>query len=190
MSLLNQGFVPSIIDALKLELKNQKNLFKIISDNENSEEFVNFHFIGFFEGREVIFDAALYTLRLHHASEVYDLAEQEAFKKFPNFKTIDYQEDEKGNLKPLTSEEEEIGWFITEIIMEIEEDESVKVQEFVDLDTHHDFGVGLDVALNIESIDASVINKFIREFNDDSLKLDDTLYSFISEDADDFDEDE
>lgn len=188
MSFPNRGFDSSEIDFLKIELKNQKDLFKIIPDNENSNEYVNFQFIGMFEGKEVIFDAALYTLRLHHASEVYDLAEKEAFKKFPNFKSIDYHEDEEGNIKFLTSEEEEIGWFITEIIMDIEEDESVKVQEFVDLDTYHDFGIGLDAALNIESIDASVINKFINEFNNDTLKLDDTLYSFISED--DFDGDE
>jgi hypothetical protein len=93
-------------------------------------------------------------------------------------------------MRPLTSEEEEIGWFITEIIMDIEEDESVKVQEFVDLDTHHDYGIGLDAALNVESIDDRVISKFIKEFNDDTLVLDDTLYSFLSEDEEDIDDED
>ena len=87
-------------------------------------------------------------------------------------------------MKPLTSEEEEIGWFITEIIMDIEEDESVKVQEFVDLDTNHDYGIGLDAALNIDSIDEKVVAKFIKEFNDDTLVLDDTMYAFQSEEED------
>lgn len=181
MPFTNPGFDPNNIENLKSELKKSGKNFKIIPDEENSDEFVNFYFIGMHEGREVIYDAALYTLRLHHASEVYELAEHEAAKKFPNFKSISYEEDENGNMKPLTSEEEEIGWFITEIIMEIEEEESVKVQEFVDIDTNHDFGIGLDAALNVENISEKVISKFVQEFNEDTLTLDDTLYAFQTE---------
>jgi hypothetical protein len=177
----NKGFDPHHIETLKNELKSLNKVYKIIPDEENSEEFVNFYFLGFYEGKEVIYDAALYTLRLHHASEVYELAEHEAAKKFSNFKTIAYEEDENGNLKPLSSEEEEIGWFITETIMEIEEDETVKVQEFVDIDTHHDFGIGVDAALNVEFINDKVISDFVKNFNDDTLVLDETYYSFMSE---------
>ena len=181
MSITNPGFDPQIIDNLKAELKKSGKSFKIIPDEENSDEFVNFYFIGMYEGKETIYDAALYTLRLHHASEVYELAEHEAAKKFPNFKGINYEEDENGNMKPLTSEEEEIGWFITEIIMEMEEEETVKVQEFIDIDTNHDYGIGLDAALNVEEITEKVIAKFVQEFNDDTLVLDETLYAFQTE---------
>lgn len=177
----NEGFDPKSIEALKKEIQASGKMFKIIPSEENSDEFVNFYFIGMYEGKEVIYDAALYTLRLHHSSEVYELAEHEAAKKFPNFKGINYQEDENGNLKPLSSEEEEIGWFITEIIMDIEEEETVKVQEFVDIDTNHDYGIGLDAALHVEYIDDKVISKFIKEYNEDTLVLDETLYSFQSE---------
>ncbi|WP_297336041.1 hypothetical protein [Algoriphagus sp.] len=181
---MNPGFDPSTIKALKEELKTLGQPFKLIPEEENSDEYVNFYFIGMYEGKEVIYDTALYTLRLHHSSEVYELAEHEAAKKFPNFSGISYQEDENGNLLPLSSEEEEVGWFITEIIMELEEEEAVKVQEFVDIDTHHDYGIGLDAALNVDYIDEKTIRKFIQEFNDDTLKLDDTLYSFQSEEED------
>ncbi|REG94255.1 hypothetical protein [Algoriphagus antarcticus] len=184
MSISNPGFDPLVIEELKEELGELKKTFKILPDEENADEFVNFYFIGMYQGKEVIYDAALYTLRLHHASEVYELAEHRAAQKFPNFKSISYEEDENGNLKPLTSEEEEIGWFITEIIMEIEEDESIKVQEFVDVDTHHDYGIGVDASLNVDHIDEQVIAKFIEEFNDDTLKLDDTMYAFQSEEED------
>src|SRR5690606_31916799 len=181
----NEGFSPESIEALKQELLASGKPYKIIPSDDNSEEFVNFYFIGIFQGKEVIYDAALYTLRLHHSSEVYELAEHKAAQKFPNFKGISYEEDENGNLKPLTSEEEEIGWFITEIIMEIEEEESVKVQEFVDVDTHHDFGIGVDAALNVDHIDDIVISNFIKEFNEDTLELDDTMYTFQSEEEED-----
>jgi hypothetical protein len=181
MAFTNPGFDPQTIANLKDELAKSGKNFKVIPDEENSDEFVNFYFIGKHEGREVIYDAALYTLRLHHASEVYELAEHEAAKKFPNFKGINYEEDENGNMKPLSSEEEEIGWFITEIIMDLEEEEVVKVQEFVDIDTNHDYGIGLDAAINVEEINERVVAKFIQEFNDDTLVLDDTLYSFQTE---------
>ncbi|MCH7400226.1 hypothetical protein ACFOUP_07040 [Belliella kenyensis] len=178
----NEGFEPEIIEALKSELKASGKSFKIIEgEEENSDEFVNFLFIGMYEGKEVIYDAALYTLRLHHSSEVYELAEHEAAKKFPNFKGIRYEEDENGNLKPLSSEDEEIGWFITEIIMDIEEEEIVKVQEFIDIDTHHDYGIGLDAAIHVEFIDEKVIDRFVKQFNDDTIKLDETFYAFQSE---------
>lgn len=184
MSTSNPGFDPIRIDELKEELVKLNMTFKILPEEENSDEFVNFYFIGMYQGKEVIYDAAIYTLRLHHSSEVYELAEHKAAQKFPNFKSITYEEDENGNLKPLSSEEEEIGWFITEIIMEIEEDESIKVQEFVDVDTHHDFGIGVDAGLNVEHIDEKVISKFVKEFNDDTLELDDTMYAFQSEEED------
>ncbi len=189
MNFINPGFDPETVAQLKAELQETGMSFKIIPDEENSEEYVNFYFVGTYEGKEVIYDTALYTLRLHHASEVYELAEHEAAKKFPNFKAINYEEDENGNLKPLTPEEEEIGWFITELIMEMEEEETVKVQEFLDIDTHHDYGIGLDVSLNVDEIDEQVIAKFISEFNEDTLILDDTLYSFMTEDEDFEDED-
>jgi hypothetical protein len=182
MSVANPGFDPTTIENLKSELQISGKNFKIIPDEENSDEFVNFYFLGMFEGKEVIYDAALYTLRLHHSSEVYELAEHEAAKKFPNFKGINYEEDENGNMKPLSSEEEEIGWFITEMIMEMEEEETVKVQEFIDIDTNHDYGIGLDAALNVEEITEKVISKFVKEFNEDTIVLDDTLFSFQTED--------
>ncbi|GAB3658447.1 hypothetical protein GCM10028791_31400 [Echinicola sediminis] len=184
MQYKNDGFKPETIGALKAELKASGKSFKTIPSDGDSDEFANFYFIGKYEGKDVIYDAALYTLRLHHSSEVYELAEHKAAKKFPNFKGIHYEEDENGNLKPLNSDEEEIGWFMTEIIMEIEEEEHVKVQEFIDLDTNHDFGIGLDVALNIDHVDDKVIEKFIKEFNDDTIVLDDTFYAFQSEDED------
>lgn len=178
----NEGFSPESIEALRVELAASAKSYKLIPSEDNSEEFVNFYFIGRYEGREVIYDAALYTLRLHHSSEIYELAEHKAAKKFPNFKGINYEEDENGNLKPLTADEEEIGLFITEIIMDLEEDEEVKVQEFIDVDTNHDYGIGLDAALNVEHIDADTIGRFVKEFNEDTIQLDDTWYAFQSAD--------
>ncbi|MEX2569301.1 MAG: hypothetical protein WD431_25385 [Cyclobacteriaceae bacterium] len=184
----NEGLLIKTITALKTELKASGKNYKLVPSGDNSDEYVNFYFIGNYEGKEVIYDAVLFTLRLHYNSELYELAEHEAAKKFPEYNGINYEEDENGNLKPLRSEEEEIGWFITELIMDLEEEGTVKVQEFVDIDTCHDYGIGLDAALNYEEIDGKVITDFINDFNNNTLKLDDTFYTFESEDEEEEEE--
>ena len=52
----------------------------------------------------------------------------------------------------------------------------------MDIDAKIDFGIGLDAGLNVEKITPKVIEKFIKEFNEDTLSLDETLYSFQTED--------
>jgi hypothetical protein len=146
--------------------------------DENSEEYFHFYFIGKQDGSDAIFDAVMYTLRLQHESEMFEIAEHRAAKHFPNYKKITYEEDENGNLSTLDDEEEEIGLFMAEVIMELEEEETVKVKEHVDLDSNVDFGVALDIGIHVEKITPSVIENFINQFNTDTLKLDETLYSF------------
>ena len=71
---------------------------------------------------------------------------------------------------------------MAEVIMELEEEDQVKVKEHVEIDPHIEFGIGLDAGLNVEKISAKVIEKFIKDFNEDTLSLDKTLYSFQLED--------
>ena len=67
---------------------------------------------------------------------------------------------------------------MAEVIMELEEEEAVRVSEHVDMDVHVDFGIALDIGLHIEKITPAIIQKFVTDFNTDSLQLDTTLYSF------------
>lgn len=168
-------------------VKSGKN-YLIVPSEDNSDEYVNFQYVGNFEGQEVIYDVALYTLRMHHASLVYEMAEHEAAKRFPNFKSIQYEEDENGDIRALGKEEEEIGLFMAEYMAELEEEEEVKVQEHVEVDPHLDYGVGLDVGLNVQEITPKVIERFISDYSGGKLKLDDTLYSFQFEDEEDEEE--
>lgn len=61
-------------------------------------------------------------------------------------------------------------------------EDQVKVKEHVEIDPNIDFGIGLDAGLNLEKITSKVIEKFIKDFNEDTLSLDNTLYSFQTED--------
>ncbi|MFZ5973040.1 MAG: hypothetical protein ACOYXA_15745 [Bacteroidota bacterium] len=174
----NKGFDPSVIADYRQKMEATGTPFLWVDEQENTDEHVHFYFIGKHEGKEVIYDTVLYTLRLQHESELFEIAEHKAAQHFPDYKKITYQEDENGNLQTLDDLEEEIGLFMAEVMMEMEEEGEVKVQEHVDIDTHLDFGIGLDVGLHVDVVDERVISKFIQEFNSDTLKLDPQSYSF------------
>jgi hypothetical protein len=178
----NKGIQPITIASYKLKMEAEGKPYLIVNPENNSDEYVNFYFIGKYEGKEVLYDAVIYTLRLHHESEMYEIAEHKAAQRFPSFRSIKYEEDENGDYKALSDQEEEIGLFMAEVIMDLEEEEAVKVSEHVELDPHVDFGIGLDAALNVERVTEDVILTFIKEYNEDTLKLDPTLYSFMTED--------
>ncbi len=178
----NKGFDPVVIADYKSRIKTGGRGFLWGESEENNDECAHFYFVGKYEGREVIYDAVIYTLRLQHQSELFEIAEHKAAKHFPQYKKITYKEDENGNLQPLDELEEEIGLFIAEVIMDLEEADEVKVREHVDLDTTLDFGVGLDAGLHMEQINVRVIEKFIKDFNEGGLVIDSSLYSFQTED--------
>lgn len=174
----NQGFNAEEIQKLKVEINASGQSYVVIDSEDNNDEFMNFYFIGVYEGKEVIYDAALYTLRMQHNSEIFELAQHKVAQKFPEYKGIDYQEDENGDITPLDDMDEEIGLYLTEVMDELEEEEAVKVQEHVDIDANIDYGIGVDAGLNVEQISSEVIEKFIKEFNDDTLQLNPTFFSF------------
>lgn len=175
--LANEGFNPQVIAQYKAKMKPGSD-YLLVDEEDQSEEHAHFFFVGKFEGQQVLFDAVMYTLRLQHESEMFEIAEHRAAKHFPDYKKITYEEDENGNLKNLDSLQEEIGLFMAEVIVDLEQEGEVQVSEHVDIDTHLDFGVGLDIGLHVPAITPAVINRFIREFNDDTLVLDPESYSF------------
>ncbi len=141
----NKGFDPQVIQEYKEKLSKAGKNFLLIKSENNSEEYINFYFVGMYEGRQVVYDAVIYTLRLHHLSEVYEVAEHKAANHFPEFKKIKYEEDENGDLEALDPLEEEIGLFIAEAIIELEEEGEVKVKVHVVIVTSFEFCLGFDV---------------------------------------------
>lgn len=183
---LNPGLDPKEIAKMKEKIRATGNNYLTNTEDHDQEdfpleEFARFYFIGKWEGKEVIYDAALYTLRLHHQSEVYEMAQQKAFKKFPEYKRL---VEAAGNDEPDLPEEleEDVNWYITEMMSEIEEEDSVKVAEHVEIDTHIDYGISVNACLNLSGIEHEDIEKFISAFNNDTLKLDETYYSFQDDD--------
>jgi hypothetical protein len=181
----NKGFDPETINEYNQRIQASGQGFIYDPDDELTDEYAHFYFVGSYEGKEVIYDSVMYTLRLQHESELFEIAEHRAAKHFPEYKKITYEEDENGNLETLDPLEEEIGLYMAEVMMELEEEEAVKVKEHVDMDEHADFGISLDIGLHVERITPKEISKFIKDFNEDNLSLDENFYSFQTEDIED-----
>lgn len=179
MSTINEGFDPKIIEEYKLKMNAQG--FKVMESEDNGDEYMNFIFVGNYKGKPVVYDAVIYTLRLSHHSELYEIAEERTTEKYPEFNSMTYSVDENGDLSELTEKEEEVGLYMTELILELEDEGEVKVKEHIEIDTSLDFGIGLDIGLNVEEVTSQVIANFIAKYNSDKLKLDETLYAFETE---------
>ncbi len=99
----------SSVQDLIAKVKSSGQPFIYDEGDEQSDEYAHFYFMGVHDGKEVLFDTVLYTLRMQHESELFEIAEHKAAQHFPRYKKIQYEEDENGNLKALDDQEEEIG---------------------------------------------------------------------------------
>lgn len=148
---------------------------------EQSEEAAFFFFSGTHKGKEVIFDVFLMPLSLHYMALVEEMADQQVQKLFPEYKGY-----ESSSTLP-EQKMEEIWEKKAEIIAEIEAEGDQKVQEFVEIDDSEieeeqgDLIVMLTVALNVDEINSTVVDKFVKDYKSGNLQLDENLYSFSIE---------
>jgi len=182
MQTSNLGFDPAEIEQFKEELSNSGKPFQFVEEEEVSGDMAEFMFIGSYEGRPVIYDCLLGTLQLAYESNLLEMAEAKAKEKFPDYKGFDFEIDERGNGVAHEEESEEVEEYKAYAMYEIEEAGAANVAESVDLDSDFEFGIGLEVYLNLPEITETVIVKFIDEFNSGTLKLDPVAYSFESDD--------
>lgn len=174
----NEGFKLKIVDEYKSKINDSGTNYLLDETDEQTDEYVHFYFVGKHEEVEVIFDCVLYTLRFQHESELFEVAEQKALEHFPEYQKIKADAEEHGELSLPDHLEEKIGLYIAETLVELEEEGEVKVKEHVDLDTTHEFGIGVDAGLNLERMTPGIIAQFVSDFNTDTLNLDEALYSF------------
>jgi len=184
---MNPGFDPEEIAQLRRECKTERLNFVYVSDEfEDDEEENNEHahvqFVGMYKDKEVVYDALIYTLRLHHSTLVYDAALERLKKEMPNYvspdeRTDDYPDDPE--------QDEEAELLLTEFIEEIEENEEISVREHVETDDQFEYGIGLEVGLNKTEINEKVVNDFIIRFNAGRIQLDPTLYHFTGSENED-----
>ncbi|KOY88236.1 hypothetical protein AD998_15435 [bacterium 336/3] len=148
-------------------------------DEEQDEDFAFFFFLGKHKNKDVVFDVAFFPLSVHYASIIEETAEEEIRKLYPEYDGEDSKlPDDKM---------EAILEHKAEIIGEMEAEENLKVQEFMDFDDDFEEGdqiVLLTVSLNIDEVNEEEIDKFVKSFQNNTLKIDENLYSFSLEEED------
>jgi len=169
--MMNKGLPIQTVEAFKSELEKNKQQYLAIDTGNNSDEYFHFQFAGKHQRKDAIFDCILSTLRLEHESLLYELAEKKALERFPNY-------DPSVDAQLINDLEQEMGLYMAEVILEYQESGDIKVQEFLEVDDSAELGIGLDVGLQVETITPAVIEKFINQFNDGTLQLDETFYIF------------
>lgn len=177
----NPGLQPEEVARIKRLCRESGQPYVLNDQEPQGEEFAHFFFVGNYEGKEVVFDSVLYTLRLHHMSQLYEMAEDQACARYPEYNRVSLEEDADVNKHLSEDKWEEIELFKAEVMDELEENETIKVQEYVNLDPDFDYGIGLECCLNVEEITPQVISKFVKGFLGNTLALDKTLYSFKHE---------
>ena len=176
----NPGLDPKEIEQLKKECAETGQKFVYFEDelndeSDNVEEFVHVQFIGEYKGQEAIFDAVIYSLRLHYNSIVYETAERKALKTYPLYVPMENRDE---TYEANEDMDDEVELYITELIEEIEENEEVKLSEHLETDEDFEYGIGLDVCLNVDEINDKIVTKFVDEYLAGTIKLDQTMYSF------------
>jgi hypothetical protein len=177
----NPGYDPAEIENLKRECEQEGLPFVLVEDEldlEDTGEYAQFQFVGRKNEEEVIYDVAMYSLRMQHSSKLLEEAEKMVKKKFKDFVPLELRNERyKAN--------EDADLLVQEYVEELEDDESITVAESLDEDLSFEYGIGLEVVLNVEEVTDQVITKFINEFNGGTLELDTTQRSFKHQDDED-----
>jgi hypothetical protein len=162
---MNIGYNPENISQIKQAAAHAGFSFVLNDQQEQDEQSAYFFFVGKNDGKEVIFDAFLYTLRAEYELQLYELAESRLQEKFPDLKNVEEATEDQLN-------------YLDMIVDEIEEADEISVVEFINVDEAVEFGVAIDVCLHVEEITPAIIEKFVTDFNADQLELDEEEYSF------------
>lgn len=185
----NQGLDPEEIARLRKTMAEQETNFLPTEEEINNDQITHFLFVGNYKGKEVIFDAVMYTLRLAYNATLLEKAEEEAQRQFPDFKPLEIDPDKINNgLDEYPEYPEEIEEFIQQVMFDLQDEDELKVQEKVTIDEDFDYGLGLEVALNVEEITPEVVADFVSRYQQGRFEADPTRYSFQEEDDDEDDD--
>ena len=164
---MNPGFSSQEIEKIKAACAKAKRSYVLQEEDTFEDGFAQFFFVGTHEGKPVVFDAFLYLLEMEYFENLINDAIAATKETYPKFKNADFEE--------LTGEHIEI---MEQVAEELAKDEQYDVCEFIDIDTETEFGVAIDVCLNVPEVTHEVIEKFVKDFTSNKLKLDPTFYSF------------
>jgi len=164
---MNKGFDTAEIAKVKEKCRKAGQLFIFNEDEESDENAAHIYFVGKYDGKEVVYDAFIYTLEMEYNLGIYEEAKAIVMEENPKLKEEDFDLLEGKHIERLD-----------EIADELSQDSEFDVQEFLITDDDTDYGISLNACFNWESITKENLEQFIKNFNEGKLELDETFYSF------------
>jgi hypothetical protein len=168
---MNKGLEKAEVERVKALCRKAGKNFIYNTEEERDENFAHFFFIGKHEGKEAVFNGFMFSLEMEYISTLYDEAQAVLLERMPNLTEED-----------LEVESVEIIEQIEDIVSELEDAGEIQVQEFVELDDSVEYGVGVNVCLNLLEVTDEDIENFVDAYNNGTLELDETAYSFDFDD--------
>jgi hypothetical protein len=170
---MNLGFDPAHIQSIKDACAKKKQSFILGEDSEYGEESANFLFVGMHNGKEVVFDAFIYTLETEFFANIFEDAKEAVIEQNPQYANEDFTLEEGKHIE-----------LMEDMADELMDDEDYKVCEFVDIDEDVEYGVAIDFCLNVPEISKDLIERIVKDFKANTLELDETFYSFVVDEDD------
>ncbi len=170
---MNTGFSKEEINKIDAAAQGENQSFIYQENVERSDEFASIFFTAKYKGKDVVFDAFVYTLEMEFVSNIYDAAKDAVLEEHPEHEGKDFDEDEGAHVD-----------LMEEYSVELAKDEDFQVCEFIDYDEDVDYGVSMDVCLNIPEVTTAQIEKFVSAFKAGTYEPDKTFYAFDWNDED------
>ncbi len=155
------------IARVKAECKAAGKSFLLTDLSAEEKDWANFLFVGEYKGAEVVYDAFIYTLEMEFFSRVYEDAIKEVIKLNPQYAESDFELEEGRHVE-----------LMEDFAQDLCKDEDYQVSEFIETDEDSEYGIAMDICLNQPEINEEVIEKFVKDFTNHSLKMDKSWYSF------------
>ena len=175
----NPGFDPQEIEKVKQQAATEGRNYILTPDEPQEAELAHIQFTGIWNGQETIFDAAVCTLSLAYDSKLYELAEIEARKEFPDYEGWDKDPEDLEDAKVGFDEmPEEIQEYLQDTMQFLETEGEVTVQEFVEVSEDFGYGIGLEVALHVEELSQEVLMEFVRQYTTGTFVPNPDVFSF------------
>jgi hypothetical protein len=163
----NSGYSPEEIKKVENACQQAGLPFAYRTKDEENHVFANVLFTGKYMGAPVVFDTFIYTLESEYMSAIFEDAREEIINTYPEYAEADFEADEGPHID-----------LLEEIASELAEEDDYSIQEFVDIEEEAEYGVALDVCLNVPEITDEVIGNFVTAFKTGTFQPDETFYSF------------
>jgi len=164
---MKTGFTAEEIERVKKMSAKNGQPFEVIDLASETKDWCNFRFVGKYQGKEIVFDAFFYTLEMEFFTNVFEDAQKEVVKLYPQYTGADFDLEDGKHIE-----------LMDEYAESFVQDSDYEVQEFIQFDEDNDYSVSIDICLNLPEINEQEIARFVEKFNADQLKLDKTYYSF------------